>query len=165
MMGSTQNAGNVDLLNPQQQQFLSQLLGRSSDPGQFDQMFQESFVNPAQQQFERYTIPGIKSQFLGTDSSGSSALNQALGQASTDMYSSLQNQKLNQYNTQTNQGIQGLGVKAFQPMIQENEGMLSTILRILAAGGAGYLAGGPAGAAVGAGVAANKDTKITKKVE
>jgi hypothetical protein len=139
MMGSVQNAGNVDLLNPEQQQFLSQILSRSNDPNQFNQMFQDSFVTPAQQTLNRQIIPGIKESFLGNDSSGSSALNQALAQSATDIGTMLGTQKLNQYNTQTNQGIQGLGIKAFQPMIQENNGWLSDILSILAAGGKSFL--------------------------
>lgn len=134
MMGGVTHEGNVDLLNPQQQNFLSQILGRSNDPGQFNDMFQKSFVDPSIQNLQRQVIPAIQESFLGLDESGSSALNRALAQSATDVATNLGSQQMNQYNQQISQGLQGLQTNAFMPLINQQQGLLPGILNALAGG-------------------------------
>ena len=159
MLGGVSSQGSVDLLSPDQKNFLSQLLTRPTNSGQFNDMFQKSFVDPSIQNLQRQIIPTIKENFMGLDSAGSSALNQALAQSATDIATNLGSQQMNQYNQQIGQGLQGLGVKQFKPLIAESDGLLKQLVQILASAGGGYLAGGPAGS--GAGVLAS----IMKKEE
>ena len=141
MMGGVTHEGNVDLLNPQQQQYLGSAmgglsqLGQQQDPQQFQQMFQQSFVDPAQQQMQRQTIPGIKESFMGMDESGSSALNQALSQSATDLSTALGGQMMNQFNLGQNRQAHSLGMlgqmsgqQIVSPMIHEQEGVLGNII-------------------------------------
>lgn len=159
MMGSVQNKGTAQLLTPQQQQFLGGMLGpqqqqmsqaalqdimRPYTPEQYQDFFQKSFVDPAQQTLERQIVPGIKSQFLGGSEKGSSALNQALAQAATDVGTGLGSQYLNQFNQMQSNRLQGLnllggmaGQRTFEPIFQQRQGLLGPIL-----GGLGSLAGG-----------------------
>jgi len=140
MMGGVTHEGNVDLLNPEQQQFLSNTM-QGQDPQQFQDMFQKSFVDPAQQQMQRQIIPGIKEQFMGMDESGSSALNQALGQSATDLSGMLGGQMMNQYNLGQNRGMQAAGQQQFSPMIHEQQGILGDIIKAIGnLGGAGIMA-------------------------
>jgi len=135
MLGGVSHEGNVDLLTGEQQKYLSgQMQGQ--DPQQFQNMFQKSFVDPAQQIMQRQIIPGIKEQFMGMDESGSSALNQALSQSATDLTSSLGSQMMNQYNLGQNRGMQAAGTKQFSPMIHEQQGILGDIIKMIGSLGA-----------------------------
>jgi len=136
MMGGVTHEGNVDLLTPEQQGFLSNTM-QGQDPQQFQDMFQKSFVDPAQQTMQRQIIPGIKEQFMGMDESGSSALNQALGQSATDLSGMLGSQMMNQYNLGQNRGMQAAGTSQFSPMIHEQQGILGDIIKMI-----GSIAGG-----------------------
>lgn len=136
MLGGVSHEGNVDLLNPQQQQYLSGAM-QGTDPQQFQDMFQKSFVDPAQQTMQRQIIPGIKEQFMGMDESGSSALNQALAQSATDLSTNLGGQYMNQYNLAQGRGMQAAGQQQFSPMIHEQQGILGDIIKAI-----GAMAGG-----------------------
>ena len=155
MLGGVSHEGNVDLLSPDQKGFLTQSMeGLSSqsqqqDPQQFQDMFQKSFVDPAQQTMQRQIIPGIKEQFMGMDESGSSALNQALSQSATDLSSSLGSQQMNQYNLGQNRQMQAGGLlgqtaaqKQFSPMVHEQEGILGNIIDMIGRLGGGWASGG-----------------------
>jgi len=152
MLGGVENVGNAELLTPEQQKYLGQAMGGYSqmaqpqDQQQFQDMFQKSFIDPAQQAMQRQIIPGIKEQFMGMDETGSSALNQALSQSATDLSTSLGSQYMNQYNLGQNrqmsalQGLGGLaGQKTFSPMIHEQEGILGQIIAALGQAGGGWL--------------------------
>jgi len=154
MLGGVTHEGNVDLLSPSQQQYLGSAMGglsqmgQQQDPQQFQEMFQKSFVDPAQQQMQRQIIPGIKESFMGMDESGSSALNQALSQSATDLSTSLGSQQMNQYNLGQNRQMGALGqlgqmagTKTFEPMIQQQQGLAGPLI-----GAAGQIGGGWAGA-------------------
>lgn len=138
MLGGVSHEGNIDLLNPQQQQFLSGQM-QGTDPNQFQDMFQKSFIDPAQQAMQRQIIPGIKEQFMGMDESGSSALNQALAQSATDLSTSLGSQYMNQYNLSQNRGMQAAGQQQFSPMIHEQQGILGDIIKMIGSLGAAGL--------------------------
>ena len=130
MLGGIENKGNVDLLTPDQQKYLSGVM-QGTDPEQFQKMFQTSFVDPAQQMMQRQIIPGIKEQFMGMDETGSSALNQALAQSATDLSTSLGSQLMNQYNLQQNRGMQAAGTRMFEPMLQQQQGLLGPLIGAL----------------------------------
>ena len=159
MMGSTKNVGNAQLLTPQQQGYLGSALGGQNqqlagqaygnmlqpyDPAQFQDMFQKSFVDPAQQTMQRQIIPGIKENFMGMDESGSSALNQALAQSATDLSTGLGSQYMNQYNQMQQNQLQALGQmggmagqKTFEPIIQQKQGLAGALI-----GAGGQIGGG-----------------------
>jgi len=139
-MGGVTRGENIDLLTPQQQSFLSQAM-QGQDPQQFQEMFQKSFVDPAQQTMQRQIIPGIKEQFLGMDESGSSALNQALSQSATDLSGMLGSQLMNQYNLGQARGLQAAGQQQFSPMIHQQQGILGDIIKALGGIGGGLIPG------------------------
>jgi len=154
LLGGVENKGNLDLLSPEQQNYLSQAMGGFSkmaqpqNQQQFQNMFQQSFVDPSQQLLQRQIIPGIKEQFMGLDETGSSALNQALSQSATDLSTSLGSQLMNQYNLGQNRqlsALQGLGgvagQRTFSPMIHEQQGILGNIIDMLGKLGGGFLGG------------------------
>jgi len=149
LMGGTTHEGNIDLLTPEQQQFLSSILGSQSgnaqqaynqflqpyDPQQFQELYQKSFIDPAQQTLQRQIIPGLKENFLGLDESGSSALNRALAQSATDLSTSLGSGMLNQYNQMASNrlsalsGLSGLsGQNTFSPIINQQQGILGPLI-------------------------------------
>lgn len=159
-MGGATHEGNIDLLTPEQKQFLSGILGPQGgtggaasqaysqflqpyNPEQFQDFYQKSFIDPAQQTLQRQIIPGLKENFLGLDESGSSALNRALAQSATDLSTSLGSGILGQYNQyQANRlsalsGLGGLaGSQTFQPLINQQQGILGPLI-----GAAGTLGG------------------------
>lgn len=143
-LGGATRGENIDLLSPEQQQYLGsamggmEQMGQQMDPEAFQQMFQKSFVDPAQQTMQRQIIPGIKEQFMGMEESGSSALNQALAQSATDLSTAMGSQLMNQYNIgqQRQMGALGqlgqmAGQRTFAPMIHEQEGILGNIIDAL----------------------------------
>ena len=138
MLGGVSSQGSVDLLSPDQKNFLSQLLTRPTDSGQFNDMFQKSFVDQSIQNLQRQIIPTIKEKFMGLDSAGSSALNQALAQSATDIATNLGSQQMNQYNQQIGQGLQGLQTNAFMPLINQKQGLLPALLNALSMGAGSY---------------------------
>ena len=152
MMGGYEQG--PSMLTPEQQSYLSSAMGglgqmgQQMDPAQFQQMFQQSFVDPAQQMMQRQIIPGIKEQFMGLDETGSSALNQALSQSATDLSTALGSQLMNQYNLGQNRQMQGYGLmgqlagqRTYSPMIHEQEGILGNIIDAIGRLGGGYLGG------------------------
>ena len=161
----------MDLLTQGQQGFLGSALGGSTpqlsgqafqnilqpmDQESYGNMFQKSFVDPAQQALQRQIIPGIKEQFMGLDESGSSAMNQALSQAATDTATGLGSQYMNQFNQQRGQQtnilqlLSGLaGQKTFDPIIHQQAGLLNSLLTGLGGAASGIIGG--AGAAGGFG--------------
>lgn len=150
-MNGISQEGSVDLLTPEQQNFLSSILGRSNDPGQFGDMFQQSFVNPSLQTLQRQIIPGLKESFLGQDESGSSSLNRALAQSATDVSSMLGGQQMNQYNQQIGQGLQASGINQFMPLINQRQGLLPAGINAFSSALGGYVGSGgnPFGALAG----------------
>ena len=55
----------------------------------YKSMFEEQYVKPAQQSFERFTVPSLQQRFVDADAGSSSALNQALAQSATDLSTNL----------------------------------------------------------------------------
>ena len=162
MMGSVSH-GQTDLLTPEQRSFLTNILGSQSGPAQqaygdflqpyspdqFQDFYQKTFIDPAQQTLQRQVIPGIKENFLGLDESASSALNRALAQSATDVSTTLGQGMLGQYNQQQSNrlsalsGLGGLaGSQTFQPYAHEQKGLLPGLLNVLSGGASSYFGGG-----------------------
>lgn len=157
-MGGSENLGNVNLLTPEQSNYLSSSLSPNGnyseflqpyDPQNFQDLFQKSFVEPAQQHLQRDIIPALKEGFLGLDESGSGALNRALAQSATDVSTGLGQQYMNFYNQQQANKLGALGQlggmagqHTFMPHINQIQGLLPGILNALAGLGGSYLKGG-----------------------
>jgi len=58
---------------------------RPQSAGDLEQSFQTSIGDPTMRQFDRQIVPGIQQQYANVGAGRSSALNQALAQASTDL--------------------------------------------------------------------------------
>lgn len=153
-------------MTPEQQSFLGQSLGRSDEAqgalGSLlqpfsEEFFQQSVVDPAQRTFQQQTLPGIGQKFASEGGTSSSALNQALAQASQDLAGSLADKRLGLQQLQGQQNLGGLnflgglsGQRAFEPLIQgPQEGILGSIISAIGAVAGGAF-GGPTGAAAGA---------------
>lgn len=139
-------------MGPQQQQFASgaysDLLQPYNQQG-FGDLFQKSFIDPAQQALQRQIIPGIKEQFLGVDESGSGSLNRALAQSASDVSTGLGQQYMNFYNQQQANKLGALGQlgglsgqRTFEPQIEQTQGILGPLIAALGQIGAGALTGG-----------------------
>ena len=134
-------------MGPQANQALMQLLGPQDEQG-MQNLFQQSFVDPAMQQFEQITLPAISQRFGDANAGSSSALNQALGQSAADLSTMLGSQ-MGQFQQQQQQNrlgglnaLMGLGTQQMQqPMIHQQQGALGPLI-----GAAGQAAGAYFGA-------------------
>jgi hypothetical protein len=161
LLGGATHEGNIDLLSPQQQQFLGGILGQPGigqqagqaynqflqpfDSTKYEDVFNKAVVNPSMQQFEQRVIPSIQQSFVDANAGSSSALNQALGQSAQDLTTSLGSQYLNFFNQQqANQmgALANLGGLAnqqqFSPLISQGGGILGPLLGAIGNLGAGF---------------------------
>lgn len=139
-------------MGPQQQQLASGAYSDFLQPYNqegFQDLFQKSFIDPAQQALQRQIIPGIKEQFLGVDESGSGSLNRALAQSASDVATGLGSQYMNFYNQQQGNKLGALGQllgltgqRTFEPQIEQTQGLLGPLIAALGQVGAGALSGG-----------------------
>lgn len=122
-------------------------LMQGGDPGDFQDLFQQAYVDPAMLTFEQQVLPAIQERFVGANAGSSSALNQALAQSATDLSTMLGSQMGQFYQGQQQLGQQGqlgalsalqgsLGQKQFDPIIQQQQGILGPLI-----GAAGQAAG------------------------
>ncbi len=162
MMGSAKHKGNVPLMTPEQQQLMGQgIQGLGPqvnqafaqgigpyDPSQFQDLFQQAFIDPAMQVYEQQALPAIQQRFVDVGAGSSSALNQALGQSAADLSTMLgtqmgqfyQQQQGNQQNML--QMLMGtLGQRAFDPIIQQQQGLAGPLIGAAGQIGGGYMAG------------------------
>lgn len=154
LMGGAKQTGSAQLMTGEQSDFLSQAMGglgpqanqaysqflQPYDQDQFQGLFQQSFIDPAMQQYEQQIVPMLQQRFVDANAGSSSALNQALGQSASDLSTMLgsqmgqfyQGQQQNQL--QALQGLTGMvGQKQFDPIIHQREGILGSLI---GAGGA-----------------------------
>ena len=151
LMGGSKHEKNIELLTPQQRQFLSSVLGAPGMTNQVSQtygnllqpfsmegtqdMFNKSVVDPAMMDYKQNVLPAIQQRFVDANAGSSSALNQALSQSANDLTTGLGSQYMNffQGQQQHNQqgqinalsGLGGLaGQQTFQPMISKSGGIL-----------------------------------------
>lgn len=112
------------------------------------QVFQQAYVQPAMQTFQRETIPSIMQAFGDVNAGSSSALNQALAQSAADLSTSLGSQ----YGQLYGQNVQNqlAALKMFQPMLaqqtfspqfNQQAGILPGIIEAAGKIGAGYYGG------------------------
>lgn len=148
------------MLTPEQQQLYSQALGQLGPDflgglGQFlqpqgvedyQQVFQQTYVDPAMQAYERQVLPSIQQRFADANAGSSSALNQALAQSATDLSTSLgsqfgqfmQGQQSNQLQA-INQFLPLLTGQTFSPLLQQQQGILGPLIGAAGQVGAGYM--------------------------
>lgn len=150
LSGSTKVKQNVDLLTPEQRSLFSSILGAQGGAanqalGQFlqpkgfedyKQLFEEQYVQPAQQAFQRSVAPAIQQRFVDLDAGASSALNQALAQSASDISTGLgsqfggflQGQQQNQLQALA-QVLQLLQNQNQTPLIQQQQGLAGPLLQ------------------------------------
>ena len=160
LMGGQKRLEDLNMLTPQQQQFLGGALGgpemgqqagaayqqmlQPYDPKQYEDVFQKSIVDPAMQQYQRQVLPAIQQRFVDADAGSSSALNQALSQSASDLTTGFGQQYgdfFRQQQARQQAALSGLGGLAtqqtFTPQIQQSGGILGPLI-----GAAGQLGGG-----------------------
>ena len=173
LMGGTTRGEDINLLNDQQMGFLNSILSGATPgaaqaiqglinpetQGPQSEQFQKSVIDPALLYFNKEVSPAIKQQFLGGEEFDSSALNQALGQAATDLSTSMGSQYSNHLQQQKMNQLQGLnlagglsGQRTFEPFMQQQQGLAGPLISAAGTIGGAY-AGGPFGAAAGASLA------------
>ena len=128
-------------MSPQSQQLASGAFSEFLQPynaGQFQDLFQRSVVDPAQQTLQRHLIPSIKESFLGAGESGSGALNRALAQSATDLSTALGSQMMGFYQQQQGDKMRALGLlgglagqRTFEPMVEQTQGILGPLISAL----------------------------------
>jgi hypothetical protein len=166
-MGKTLTGGqtrlqDINLLTPQQQQFLGGVLGgpeigqqagaayqqmlQPYDPAQYQDVFQRSIVDPAMQQYQQRVLPAIQQRFIDANAGSSSALNQALAQSATDLTTGFGQQYgdfFKQQQARQQAALGGLGGLAtqqtFQPQIEQSQGLLGSLIGAGGQIGAGYM--------------------------
>lgn len=107
-------------------------------------LFNQSYIQPAQQALERNILPSIQQRFVDMGAGRSSALNQALSQAATDVSTQLGSQMGNYQQQQQQALLQALSLlsgqglqQTQQPVVTESQGLLGGVL-----GGVGKYFGG-----------------------
>ena len=162
-MGGSKVAGNTSLLTKQQGSWLNDLLSGTqgqagqvaqqflgnTQPGQFQDLFQQAYVDPAMMAFERNVLPSIQQRYADVGAGSSSALNQALGQAATDVSTMIGSQAGQFYGQQQSNALNLLNVLAglsgqrtFEPNVKTNTGILPGLIEGGLKLGGAYL-GGP----------------------
>jgi len=143
--GGVSHEGNVSMLTPEQEALYSQgitqlgpqflqAFGSFLQPQNmedYQDLFQQAYVDPAMQTLQRQILPGIQQQFADAGAGSSSALNQALAQSATDLSTQLGQQFGNFYQQQQANQLGALGAfmpystqQTFSPMIHEQQGLL-----------------------------------------
>lgn len=140
---------------PQQQSYLDMILqnlqgstGQNMDwlQGLFDEEGFADFERPYKEQFEQQTIPNIMERFAGSDSKGSSGLNQTLAQAGRGLSGDLANQRSNLRMQATGQlhnyGNQALNQQSTPYVQQGQEGTIQQFIKLLSQAAASGKLGG-----------------------
>jgi len=126
--------GKTNLMTPQQTEYLNLLMALGPEAqGSLlqllspysEEMFQESIVAPAMQDYQQQLLPMLQQQFENANASSSSALNQALAQSAGDMSKLLSGQRLGLQQNMAQRQLGGLGVlgsalgaRQFDPIVQ-----------------------------------------------
>lgn len=157
LMGGTKRKEDIQMLTPQMQEMLSSTLSQAGpayqqslqqflqplSPEFSEQVFQKSFVDPAKQLFANQLQPQIMQQFGDANAMSSSALNQALAQAASDLSTSMGSQYGQFLQNQQTQQLQGLNLfqplmtkETFTPFLEQKEGILGPLIGAAGALGA-----------------------------
>jgi len=154
-MGGTKGGiEQVSGLSPEQQQLFTRL-SQEFDPAQLVDMFQTSVGDPARQQFQQQTLPGIQERFIAGGGARSGAVGRAGVQAGADLETGLSGQ-LAQLIAGAQEGSlnrqAGLATSPIMNTFQRpSDSPLGNLLGPLA-GGIGTAAGGPLGGAAASGL-------------
>lgn len=151
-MGTSGGWEQIQNMNPQQQQLMSQLmsqLGGAQGSGMEwlqkmlsgDPEAMAAFEDPYKRQFEQETVPGIAERFAGMGSGGSqssSAFNQTMGQAGSELSQNLAALRGGLQQNAMN-SLQGMMGQAYQPQFesmykQPTMGILPSMMGNLAQG-------------------------------
>jgi hypothetical protein len=142
MMGSdAKQVGQAQLMTPQQQKFLNNLLsglgGQSQDAyggllkGFSEEEFQKGVVDPTMKTFQQQILPAIDQRFNDANAGSSSALNQALTGSANDLSNILAGQRINLQQSMGQQQLGALGQimgllnsRQFDPIVQGPSGGL-----------------------------------------
>lgn len=132
-------------LGPQAGGAYSQFLQPQSQ-GDLQSAFQQGVVDPSLQQFTQQVIPGIQQRFVDANASSSSALNQALSSSAENLQTSLGGQYLNFMQGQQGNTLNALGQlggltgqRTFEPMVQQQGGILGPLIAALGQLGGGMM--------------------------
>jgi hypothetical protein len=113
-------------------------------PEQFQDLYQQAFIDPAMRTYEQQVVPSIQQRFVEAGASSSSALNQALGQSAADLSTMIGSQAGQFYQQQQGQQLNALqllnqlaGQRAVEPIVKQKQGMAGPLI-----GAAGTMAGG-----------------------
>lgn len=143
-------SGLISGLGPQAQESFGQFL-QPKGPKDYQDIFQQSYVQPAQKALEQQILPSIQQRFVDLDAGSSSALNQALAGAASDVATNLGSQYGNFYQNQQTLSLDAikqflplLTNHTFSPLIQQRQGLAGPALGALgsALGGASKAFGG-----------------------
>ena len=109
LTGGSSYLGNLNLLTPEQQNALSQILTQPSDY----EAFTKSIVDPSLKTFQEQIIPAIQQSYENLGAGSSGALNRALAQSASDLSGNI-SQNYMQYLQQGQQNkLAGLGIRGF----------------------------------------------------
>ena len=111
LMGNTKPY-QFDLMSPEQQTFLKTVLNSNTgdaggvtnkfltggSPEDAQKVFQQAYVDPAMKVFKEELVPGLQAEYADATGGQSSALNRALGKASTDIATNLAGKYGDMYN-------------------------------------------------------------------
>lgn len=147
--GKPEKLKTFDPYSPQQRDYSnSQLQGAQGQQGNIlsylnsilsdDPQAMAQFENPAIQNFQRKTLPGIAERFAGMNAGSSSALNQTLGEAGNDLQMNLAQHRAN-LKQQALQHLLGMGQQGLQGQLQpyikgSSPGLMSQLNPIAAQG-------------------------------
>lgn len=142
--GST-SVKNVDTMSKTQKEFFDNLLTQLGvdatsslqgliSPGDYEELFQKTYVDPAMMAYQQDVIPGIQERF-GGDTAASSALNQTLAKSAENLGTMLGGQmggfQQNQQQLQLGALAQLLGAgaqKQFEPVVTQKQGWLDPVI-------------------------------------
>lgn len=132
-MSKTQKEFFDNLLKELGPEALSSLSGLIS-PGDYEELFQKTYVDPAMLAYQQDIVPSIQERF-GGDTAASSALNQTLAKSAENLGTMLGSQmggfQQNQQQLQLGALSQLLGAGAqrqFEPLVTQKQGWLDPVL-------------------------------------
>lgn len=164
MMGGVGKSRQVGLMTPEQQNYLQSVIGGDTGQqagqayrqflqpqgvGDYQDIFQQTYIDPAMQTYQQQVLPGIQQRFVDADAGSSSALNQALAQSAQDLSTSLGSQFGQFYQQQQANQLAALGQlggfagqQTFQPYVQQRQGLLGPLIGAAGKAAGAYFGGG-----------------------
>jgi hypothetical protein len=101
----------------------------------YQKLFQQQAIDPALAALQKQIIPGIQQQFVDANAGSSSALNQALSEAASDVTTNLGSQFMNFFQQQQQNKLGALGQlggifgqRTFDPIYSQREGISGPLI-------------------------------------